>query len=220
MRRTTLLATGLTLTLALAPGCDREADPLLCGDVGPGDLVITEIRGGPAITDADGQWIELHNAAGAAVELHGLSITIDSIGGSTHRRLLIRRPLSVEPGGYAVVGKFADAGRPAHVDVGWGTEPNIPRDGAITLACAEEIDRITFTTLTDPSQGIDTQPLDPPMPGRGTYALGTMPPTAAANDDPGQWCADSTETPGPCNGDDCLEYYKGSPGEPNRGCTP
>jgi len=215
------LVSGLVLTLALV-GCERDADPLLCGDVGAGDLVITEVRGGPTITDVDGQWLEVYNASAGPVDLHGLAITIRSISGQKTDRVLVRRALTVAAGGYAVVGKFDDATRPAHIDVGWGTEPAIPRDGAIALACGDsEIDRIAFTALTDPAQNMDQLPLDPPAAGRGTYALGTAPPSATANDDAGNWCADGTETLGPCNGQNvCLEYYKGSPGEPNPACPP
>lgn len=217
MARIPLFAAGLVAALALAPGCDREADPLLCGEIGAGELVVTEIRGGPGITDADGQWIELYNAAGGAVDLHGVSIIIQSIGGNTDR-VMIRRPAMVGAGSYAVVGKFADGARPAHVDVGWGTEPVIPRDGAITLGCAAtEIDRLVFTSLPDPSQTND----NPPSPGHGTYAYGVLPPTAAGNDDASKWCTDATTTPpGPCTGATCVKSYEGSPGEPNPGCTP
>ncbi len=212
-------ATGLVLGLALTSACDRAAEPLLCGDLGPGALVLTEVRGGPTITDDSGQWIELFNASPAAVELAGLAISFDSIGGSLDQRVLIRRSHLVEPGGYAVVGKFADGSQPAHVDVGWGTTPALPRDGVISLACGDEVDGIAFTSLTDPAQVVDRLPYDPPMAGKGTYALGLMPPTAVGNDAAGAWCADSTETFGPCDADsNCLKYYQGTPGAPNRGC--
>lgn len=219
MTRLTLFAAGLGLAATLASGCDREAEPLLCGELAAGDLVITEVRGGPTVVDADGQWIELYNASGAPVELHGLALTIDSISGGDHDRVLLRRAFSVAPGAYAVLGKFDDAQRPGHVDVGWGTEPVIPRDGAITIACGSDIDRIAFTSLPDPRQHEDTNPpSQAPPAGSGTYALGLMPPDAAGNDGPAAWCADATETLGPCTGSTCLEYYKGSPGEQNPAC--
>ncbi len=216
-----MIAHGLALSLALAPmlGCDRAADPLVCGELGAGDLVVTEVRGGPSITDADGQWLELYNASAGTVDLHGLAITIDSVGGSKHDRVLIRRPVMVAAGAYAVVGKFADDGRPAHVDVGWGTAPGLPTSGAIALSCGGDIDQITFTALSDPGQ-LEAPQGEPPPAGHGTYAYGGVPVTAAANDDTSKWCADPTVTLGPCNQSACLKYFKGSPGEPNPGCTP
>jgi hypothetical protein len=212
-------ATGLALVLALATACDREVEPLLCGDLAAGALVLTEVRGGPTITDEDGQWIEVFNASPAAIDLEGLAITFDSIGGNLHQRVLIRRSQMIEAGGYAVAGKFADGSQPAHVDVGWGTTPAIPRDGTITVSCGLDVDTIAFTSLSDPAQVVDRLPYDPPTPGHGTYALGLTPPTATGNDAATAWCADSTETFGPCDGSsNCLKYYKGSPGAPNRGC--
>ena len=219
MPRIPLIATGLALTLLVAPGCERDADPLLCGDLAAGDLVITEVRGGPSITDNDGQWIELYNASAATIDLHGLALTIDTIGGGSHDRLLIRRPQQIVAGGYAVLGKFADTGRPAHVDVGWGTTPAIPRAGAIAISCGLDIDRIVFTSLPDPAQVTDPPPNDPAGAGHGTYALGAMPPTATANDDAGAWCADGTETHSACS-PDCIDIYKGSPKQPNPACPP
>lgn len=211
----------LCLGLALASGCERDAEPLLCGDLGDGDLVLTEVRGGPSITDADGQWVELYNGTGAPVDLHGVAITIESVSGQDSDRLLVRRPQTVAAGDYAVLGKFDDPARPTHVDYGWGSTVTVPREGAITLACGPTtIDRITYSSLPDPSQVEDAPPDDPPGPGKGTWALGVMPPSAAANDDAASWCIDATETHGPCGGQTCLDYYKGSPGAANPGCTP
>lgn len=205
---------GLALLPAAGPGCDRAPEPLVCGDVGQGALVITEIRGG--VTDEDGQWVELYNASGADVDLHGLSLTLET---SATQRALLRRSHVVAAGGYAVIGKFADDARPAHVDIGWGTTPPLPASGTLALTCAQDIDRLVYAALPDPSQVTDHLPLDPPPANHGTYALGLTPPTATGNDDPDAWCPDPTETLGPCDGDsNCLKYYKGSPGEPNRGC--
>lgn len=233
MARTSLYAAGLGLALALASGCDRAAEPLLCGDLAAGDLVISEVRGGSQVFDADGQWLELYNASGAAIDVHGLALTITNISGSVDARLLLRRAYSVAPGAYAVLGRFDDpavvpgaAALPAHVDVGWGKKPDIQVSGTIAIACGGELDKIVYgrdgdPPLPDPSEHPDTQPPSlPPPAGKGTYALGLTPPDATGNDDIGNWCADSTETLGPCSNGTCLEYYKGSPGEPNPACPP
>ncbi|HVV83192.1 MAG TPA: lamin tail domain-containing protein [Kofleriaceae bacterium] len=225
MHRISLFEAGLGVTLALGlamvSACQRDEEPLLCGDLGAGDLVITEVRGGPSIVDNDGQWIELYNASGGSVDLEGLALTVDSVGGSQHDRVLVRRSQTVAANGYVVIGKFADGTQPSHVDVGWGTTPSIPTDGKLTLSCADEIDHLVYTGLPDPSQGMDHGPGDPAPPGKGTYALGLVPPTATGNDDATNWCTDASKTLGPCDGQsNCLEYYKGSPGEPNPACTP
>jgi hypothetical protein len=234
--RISILAAGLGLAVVLLPACDREAEPLLCTEVAAGGLVITEIRGG-ALTDTDGQWIELYNAGGAPVELQGLAVDLETLGGDVDR-VLLRRAHAVAPGDRAVIGKFADDAPPAHVDVGWGTTGAIASRGAVSIACGARIDRVPYGVnpepqpplpdplpsglpLPDASAHEDTNPpSQPPSPRRGTYALGLDPPDAVGNDAFDAWCVDSTETLGPCSGNRCLEYYQGSPGEPNPACPP
>jgi hypothetical protein len=227
--RIPFFAAGLGLAVALASGCDREAEPLVCTELPAGDLVISEVRGGPSVVDVtDGEWIELYNASAGPVELEGIAITIKALDGNPTFRLLLRHPHTVAAGDYAVVGKFEDAQRPSHVDIGWGNEPSILRAGVINLACAEDvIDQFAYgrpdldPLLPDPAEHRDSNPpSQPPEAGRGTYALGVMPPDATANDDTANWCVDGTETLGPCSNNECLEFYKGSPGEPNPACPP
>jgi hypothetical protein len=218
--RIPLFAAGLGLTAVIASACDREAEPLLCGELAPGDLVISEVRGGPSVVDGDGQWIELYNASGRQLELEGVALTLESASGSESKRLLVRRSQIVAAGDYVVLGNFDDASRPAHVDVGWGTKPTIERDRHVVVSCGAVVDEIVFTSLPDPSQIEDTLPRDPPPPNHGTYALGLEPPDAAGNDDAGNWCPDATITDGPCTATVCLEKFLGSPGEPNPACPP
>lgn len=218
MPRTSFLAAGLGLAVALLPACEREAEPLLCGDLAAGDLVISEVRGGPDVADADGQWIELYNASGAPIELQGVAIEIRD---NTADRVLLRRPLTVAAGAYVVAGKYPDETRPAHIDVGWGATPGLPANAVLTASCgAQALDVVAYTNLPSPEENRDPAPPDPPSGDKGTYALGLAPPDAVGNDTAGNWCIDSTETLGPCSDGTCLEYYRGSPGEPNPACPP
>lgn len=187
---------------AALAACARDPAEELCPDVGAGDLVITELRGEQSGGDTWGQWIEVHNATGNAIDLEGARLDLRSIDGGTRLRLLVRRSLSVEAGGYAVLAALPDADLPDHVDYGFGADfdAEFPGAGGVALsACGVEIDEVIF---------------DDGLPVMGSYSLGLDPPTADGNDDPAAWCADTAP------GDDTTMLgLPGSPGEPNRPCA-
>jgi hypothetical protein len=165
---------GLICTAGACLGCVHDpADPI-CPTVGDGDLVVTEIR---KSGDPNGTWIEVQNATGADVDLEGTAIRVQSVVGSTDMHLLVRRAVPVAAGDYVVLGAFDDAGRPDHVDYGFGADfdHDAPASGAITItACDVEIDRVVFDAL----------------PTDASWQLG----------DDGQWCAGSEAgTPGSGN---------------------
>lgn len=176
----------------------------LCPPALPGDLVVSEIR--PEQGGTFKQWIELYNASGLTLDLEGAIIDVLSIDGGTRLRLIVRRSLELADGEYVALGEAedADADRPAYLGYGFGadfeqegTPKDLPTSGAITVtACGEQIDRVQYEGLPD----------------EGTFTLGTMPPTAEANDDDASWCVDTTPP------EDTTEI--GLPGTPGAANTP
>ena len=55
-------------------GCERDPLDVPCPDLGPDDLVVTEIHGPQTGEDRYGEWIEVYNPTGRAVDLTGLRI--------------------------------------------------------------------------------------------------------------------------------------------------
>lgn len=183
------------LVVLLGAACITEQEPAQCPTAGPGDLVVTEVRGDQG--DARGEWIELINVGGAAVELRGLHLDIRKLDGSSPTQVIVRRSLVVAPGAYAVVGSFPDDARPAFVTYGWhpdllgsgGAVQHLPDSGAVEVsACGVLIDRVVWNDL----------------PSAGTYSLGLDPPDAVGNDPAAAWCANpagdgANGTPGAMN---------------------
>lgn len=184
------------LSLACA-ACTREPEEAVCPTIGPGALVITEIRG-PQTADGDvlGSWVELYNDTPNAIDLEGVALRFRRLDGSSEIVTIVRRSVSIAGGDYAVLGLFDDATKPLHVDYGiagdfhesWYTSAALE-----VLACGERIDLVKYDAL----------------PRAGTYSLGGEP-TADRNDLPAMWCFDDT-----MNG----TAYPGTPQGPNIACT-
>ncbi len=164
----------------------------------PGDLVITEIMYNPsAVADANGEWIEVYNATGAAIDLNGLEITDNDATPHT-----IAISVIVPAGGYVVLGINADPGTNGGVSVDYqysaiqlsnsGDEVVISCDGTVI----DEVDydfANGFPDISGASINLDESVLD-----------------AAGNDDGANWCA-STGAFG--DGD------FGTPGAANESCA-
>lgn len=72
--------------------------------VAPGDLVITELMANPAsVSDTYGEWFEVYNRSGAALDLSGL--TISDTGSNSHS---ISTSLIINANSYFVFGRNAD----------------------------------------------------------------------------------------------------------------
>lgn len=218
---------------AVAGGCVHE--PLPCvSEIEPGDVVITEIRGPQDPDDSRGQWFELYNATDHRVDLAGLRGTIRPLKGSPvdgelELTFIVRTPLPVEPGGYAVLGTLPlDASRRPELDYSLSDDfrrepseieelsgglvelpPNEnadPRDlfGNAVLqfhACDQLVDELIYVEL----------------PTMGTYAYdGSLVPDAEDNDDLARWCTDATMAP--IEGPQTATGRPGSGVEPNRPC--
>jgi hypothetical protein len=179
-------------------GCERDPAEHICPDVADGGLVVTELRGDQDPNDTLGEWMEIYNASGVALDLSGLVIRLRSLDGSRDDRILIRTPVSIDADGYAVIA-VGMASPGAYVDYVTGTDAGdtmpvtgaIDLDGCADLSMGDFADQLTYRTG---------------LPSTGTYSLGVSPPTAIANDMPANWCTN----PDPM----------GTPGEANPACPP
>ena len=146
-------------------------------DLVAGDLVITEVLQDPtAVSDAAGEWFEVENLTGVAVDLAGLEVT--DLGSD---RFVVARSVVVAAGDRAVFGVNDDpatnGGVP--VDVEWtGLTLGNADDELILTAPDGDIDAIAWDdglTFPDPagqSMALDPRHLD-----------------ADENDDGALWCA-------------------------------
>ncbi len=92
-------------------------------------VVINEIMKDPAVvSDNDGEWFELHNTGGEAVDMRGW--IIQDLGRDYHQ-IPVDSGFTIPPGGYAVLGRNAD---PA---VNGGYSPDYVYDG-VTLSNGED----------------------------------------------------------------------------------
>lgn len=161
----------------------RDEATAICADVAAGDLVITEIHGEAGSLP----WVEVYNASGKPLELEGGRVLFKKTDGTAEIDTLVRHSLAMAPGGYAVLGYVADEARPSFVDYGfagdWHGAPWLASAAVDVEVCGTRIDRAQYSAL----------------PATGTYSLGAMPPTAAANDITASWCRDPAGTPQQAN---------------------
>lgn len=185
------------------------AAALACGGSGPrqtdacpggllmGDLVITEIFGDPPSADAGHEWIEIYNATMVAQQLNGLVLSSAKEDGSSLKDHTIGE-LSIDPGGYVVLGNVIEDARPDFVDYGYGDELGDLRNtaGQLEVSCGQNVlDKVLYAELSEgTSRGFD----------------GGRTPDAEGNDDLVNWCDASTTfaddiigTPGAAN-DPCV----------------
>ena len=157
-----------------------------------GELVITEIMIDPkTLSDAAGEWFELHNTTESSFDLQGCAI---DDGGKDGRA--IEGPFVVGPRQYVTVARQAEPGfTPTHVC------PLSLTNTADTLAlrCSDiEIDRVAY----DKAAGF-------PVVAGASAALDPAFESAKANDDASAWCAARASY-----GSDL-----GTPGAPNAPCS-
>jgi hypothetical protein len=88
----------------------------ICGaqcSAGPlaGDLVITEIMNNPSVVNDDaGEWFEIHNATGTAIDLQGLVIRHQPVATDPNATLTVGASVIVPAGGYVVLGINGNSG--------------------------------------------------------------------------------------------------------------
>ena len=176
-------------------GVDNDCDELIDENF---MAVITEVMADAAmVSDPLGEWIEIHNAGPASMDISGWHVGI--VGTQGEMCQLPTAP-AIPPGGYAVIGPSADplsnGGIPGVIlctgvslaNGGFGLYVGVEGPGGI-----EGLDFVSFSSLA--TSGV-ARSLDP-------SAF-----TAAANDDPAEWCLATTTygvgdlgTPGTANPD-------------------
>jgi len=174
---------GLSCTPSAPPACWEE-------------LVISEIMHDPsALSDGEGEYIEVHNGSDASCSLLGVEISRTDSG--SH---VVAEELSVAAGSFVVLAKDEALGTVVPVDYVYGS--------SITLTAETEI------CLLD-SDGavldcVDYGGSDWDMPSSGTsLSLDPELLDASDNDDPGSWCP---------SGEDLGNGDLGSPGSANEAC--
>lgn len=173
--------------------------PRLALPPGPGELRLTEVMPDPScVPDAEGEWIELHNATDHPLDLSGVLV-----GGKRDRALpLSTGTLELAPGAYLLAGRSevgGAAGAPVDVVVPRMVLGN--RNGRIALWLRDvEIDALTYGE----EAGLDV--------ARGrALALDPAGHLDGGSVADGGWCPAPTRLRGPC-GD------HGSPGRASLPC--
>jgi hypothetical protein len=195
------LAHGFACLLLLLSGCGREAvvAATACDDIEAGDLVVTELHANPDGTDGEGEYIELFNATEASFALDGLTLATSKADGTSpkaHRFIGI----SIEAGGYFVVGNAPAGSMPAHVDYSYGKTLGSLRnsDAIVSVHCgAMLIDQVSYERTVD---------------GRALELDGRFAPDHELNDEAANWCAT------PKGVDAITDGNFGTPGASNSPC--
>jgi hypothetical protein len=88
--------------------------PLTVGDLGPGDLAITELMEDPNCSARTGEYIEIENTSGREVDLNGLKIKQTSLADNRIYTVVVGRSLPLADGERALVARSSDADCYAH----------------------------------------------------------------------------------------------------------
>lgn len=173
--------------------------PSVAGSVAPGTLFVTEMMPNPAaVSDTAGEWFEVFNSGSdVAVDINGW--TIRDLGTNVH---VINNgsPLLVQPQGFLVLGRNADA------STNGGVSTDYQYTGFTLTNSGDEIQLVDSAGIV-----IDTVVYGSSLVFNGASA--SLSPTAfdaVSNDQPANWCAATSVMPG---GD------KGTPGVPNDPCS-
>jgi hypothetical protein len=167
-----------------------------------GDVIFTELMPNPAaVTDAEGEWIELLNVGDSAVDIEGC-VLVDDGAGPESDTINSGGPIFIEPGARVVLAKVVGPLINGGVDdavYAFGDAFSLTNDGGDELALECDgvtIDEVVYTTAFGFGSGVAME-----------LAAGSL--DAAANDIDANWCSATA-----AYGDGDL----GTPGLPNTGC--
>lgn len=163
----------------------------------PGDLVITEIMSNPTGSDAEGEWLEIHNPSlNRSISLHGCAL-----GDESGERHLIEADLVLSPSEYIVMARGENPGFiPNYSNAGFSLTNTA--DSISILCNGMSIDNVTYS-----KNSIDNR--YPLAEGR-SMSLDPAHIDATANDRADFWCFGVDAYNG-------TDY--GTPGAPNNACT-
>ncbi|MCK6530263.1 lamin tail domain-containing protein [Myxococcota bacterium] len=157
--------------------CDGVVDLGGGGTAGEGDLVITEIMKDPAVIgDNEGEWFELYNTTGAAIDIAGAVFSDAGTDSFT-----VSTSVVVPAGGYAVIVRNTDTGVNGGVSghVGWGGVTSLGNsdDEVILTLGGVMIDQVWYDTTAFPD------------PVGASLSLSPDAVDHLLNDDGAHWCA-------------------------------
>ena len=138
-----------------------------------GQLLITEVMVNPAaVADTAGEWIEVHNASGSAIDLQGWTLADE--GSDSH---VIGSTVTVAPGAYAVLARNATTAENGGVSAAYeyGNDVELGNNGDEIVLLDDQqklVDRIVYTSSWK----------DPPGASR------QLKPGETDNGDLGNWC--------------------------------
>lgn len=163
---------------------------------GTGDLIITEVLFDPSGPDADKEWIEVYNASDRSVDLNGVSLANYSLSSPDNIRNYTVQEVacvSVEPGGFAVIGSTDDVFMNGNLPVDGSADGFTLYNSAGALELSHESVLIDRALYPDSRSGT-------------SLSLKSQFMTAEGNDAPGAFC--ESQTAGHYDG-------FGTPGQPN-----
>lgn len=159
----------------LACGRDPLVAETACGEIEPGDVVVTEIHANPDGSDGDGEYIELFNASDGELALDGLTLATSRADGTSSKSHRLSE-VWLDAGDYLIVGNAVPGSSPAHVDYSYGnTLGNLRNsDAIISVSCGGLlVDEVRYARTTD---------------GYALQLDGQLEPDHMLNDDPRYWC--------------------------------
>ncbi|MCA9544620.1 MAG: lamin tail domain-containing protein, partial [Myxococcales bacterium] len=188
-------------------GCGVSCDPGEACQGGacaaPGTVIVSEFMPDPrVVTDNDGEYIELHNPGGAAVNLQGWTIgELADIQAGEGDFFVVEAPLVVAPGGYTIIARSLDPATNGGLAANYAARFSL-RNGEDTIAVfnplGEQVDLVAYDAGFGWAAGVAAHL----RPGAQR--------TPAGNDGAAAWCG-APDPYGP--GDN-----RGSPGAQARGC--
>ena len=88
--------------------------------------MISEVLANPTGKDDGQEWFEVHNATAKPVNVKGVKITLSRLDGTGDKTWRLPA-LTIEAGGYLVLGNSDDAERPPYVHAGYDNKLKIGR---------------------------------------------------------------------------------------------
>lgn len=173
-------------------------------NVAPGDLVITEIMfDSDAAGDAEGEWIELYNATGMAIDLRGLAV-VDGAASQKPHVIKAAAPVEIAANGYFVLARNADEQLNGGISGAYGYDPGIALNNGgdtVTLLLPDPVSPVVIDEVTyDDNEG------GWPAVGTGESLQLSADKLGTDNSGPSGWCvgaqaygAGDKGTPGAAN---------------------